>query len=108
MTVMFTLVVPLPTCQNKDRNANSACWLRAVSVLLTVYFGRPGAYFATDWRGATHQIMASLSGFLQGQTQINAPLPVGGLRPTAAAGRGLQPELRIHTVLRLCIAPPFR
>lgn len=66
-------------------------------MLLTAYFGSPGAYFAADWRGATHQIMASLSGFLQGQTQINAPLPAGGLRPTAAAGRGLQPELRIHT-----------
>lgn len=34
--------------------------------------------------GAIHQIMASLSGFLQGQTQINASLPVGCSEPTAA------------------------
>lgn len=56
--------------------------------------------FATDWCGcsAIHQIMASLSGFFQGQTQINVLLPVGCLRPTAAADPGVQSEPRIQTV----------
>lgn len=56
---------------------NTGSWPRSGSVLWT-----SGAYLpliGVDWCCGMHEIIASLSGFRQAQTQINALLPAAGL-----------------------------